>query len=524
VRFKDLLDAVANDLRSRPTADIEITAPISEDSRSIVPGSVFVARKGLNTDSHDLIPGAVEKGAIAVIGERPPDSVDCPVPYAQVSDAQQSIGRLAAAYYGYPSRQLVVIGITGTDGKTTTTNLIFSILKATGIKVGMVSTVSAVIGDQELPTGLHVTTPTAPDIQLYLRRMVDAGLTHCLLETTSHGLAQGRVNGVEYDIAVITNITHEHLDFHGSFENYRAAKGLLFKALGTSYRKPRIDKVAVINRDDPSADYLLTFPADYHITYGLQNRADLTAQAIYDARGTDITLRFQGDLQHEPAGLAKLATAPLNVHTAMVGAFNVQNILAAAAAGLALDCPADAVRRGIASMPPVPGRMERIDEGQDFLAVVDFAHTPNALQKALEAARAMIPADKRIIAVFGSAGLRDREKRRMMAEIGAMLADICVLTAEDPRTESLDAILQAMADGAISKGGIEGQTFYRKPDRGEAIAFACSLARPGDLVIACGKGHEQSMCFGMIEYPWDDRNAMRAALRGQPLRTLPTAQ
>jgi UDP-N-acetylmuramoyl-L-alanyl-D-glutamate--2,6-diaminopimelate ligase len=167
--------------------------------------------------------------------------------------------------------------------------------------------------------------------------------------------------------------------------------------------------------------------------------------------------------------------------------------------------------------------MERIDEGQDFLAIVDFAHTPNALRRALEAARTMIPADRRVIAVFGSAGLRDREKRRLMAEVSAELADISVFTAEDPRTESLDAILQVMADAAISKGGVEGQTFYRVRDRGAALAFACSLARPGDLVMACGKGHEQSMAFGLIEYPWDDREAMRAALRGAPLKTLPTA-
>src|ERR1041385_5343642 len=309
----------------------------------------------------------------------------------------------------------------------------------------MISTVSAVIGANEESTGLHVTTPPAPEVQMYLRRMVDAGLTHCLLETTSHGLAQGRVNGVDYDIAVVTNITHEHLDFHGSFENYRAAKGLLFKALSASFRKPNVNKVAVINRDDPSADYLLAFPADYHITYGLRSNADLTAEATYGAQGTDIKLRFQSDRQKAPAGVARLGNAPLHIQTAMAGAFNVQNIMAASAAALALDCSLDSVRRGIESMPHVPGRMERIDEGQNFLAIVDFAHTPNALEKALEAARSMIAPDKRVIAVFGSAGLRDREKRRMMAEVGAKLADICVLTAEDPRTESLDVILQTMA-------------------------------------------------------------------------------
>jgi UDP-N-acetylmuramoyl-L-alanyl-D-glutamate--2,6-diaminopimelate ligase len=513
MRFQQLLAAVAPDLLARPAADVEVTAPITEDSRTASPGGVFVARRGQSVDSHDLIGEAVTRGAVAVVGERPPEMINCPVPYAQVKDGQMAIGPLASAYAGYPSRRLVVVGVTGTDGKTTTTSLIFSILQAAGIKAGMISTDSAVIGDEAVPTGLHVTTPTAPEVQMYLRRMVDAGLTHCVLETTSHGLAQGRVNGVEYDVAVLTNVTHEHLDFHGSFENYRAAKGLLFKSLSTTFRKPQLrgEKWAVVNRADANADYFLAFPADHHLTYGVnRNDVDITCPLPeYSPRGTRITLTG--------------TDRSLPIRTALVGQFNVENVLAAAAAAFALGCPPEAVQAGIEAMPPVPGRMERIDEGQDFLAMVDFAHTPNALRRALEAARDMIPAGRRIICVFGSAGLRDREKRRLMAEVSAQLADVSVLTAEDPRTESLDAILQAMAEGAISQGGVENQTFYRVPDRGAALAFACSLARPGDLVIACGKGHEQSMCFGTVEYPWDDREALRAALRGQPLRTLPTA-
>jgi UDP-N-acetylmuramoyl-L-alanyl-D-glutamate--2,6-diaminopimelate ligase len=211
------------------------------------------------------------------------------------------------------------------------------------------------------------------------------------------------------------------------------------------------------------------------------------------------------------------------VRSQLVGRFNVENILAACCVGLALDCAPEAIKTGIESLSTVPGRMERIDEGQDFLAVVDFAHTPNALSRALEAARLMLPPDRKVIAVFGSAGLRDPDKRWMMAEIGAALADISILTAEDPRTESLDAILASMALGAIRKGAIEGETFFRVPDRSEAISLACKLARTGDLVLVCGKGHEQSMCFGTTEYPWDDRVALRAVLTGKPLRTLPTA-
>jgi UDP-N-acetylmuramoyl-L-alanyl-D-glutamate--2,6-diaminopimelate ligase len=508
--LSQLLDQLP-DVLERPAQDVLISAPISEDSRTVQRGGLFVARRGANADSHDLIGAAIANGAVAVIGERPAAQVQCSVPYARVPNAQQALGYLAAAYHDFPSRALTVIGVTGTDGKTTTANLIFNILKCAGVPVGMISTVSAVIGDEELPTGLHVTTPTAPEVQSYLRRMVAAGLTHCVIETTSHGLAQGRVNGVEYDIAVLTNITHEHLDFHGSFENYRAAKGLLFSRLAESYTKAGVPKCAVINLDDPNADYFLALSQSVRqITYSAQGYGQVNL------------LNWRA----EPSGIhATLLDSAEGIsiafHTALIGVYNLQNILAAASAALALSVPSEAIKRGIETLPPIPGRMERIDEGQNFTAIVDFAHTPNALEKALQAVRTLT--DKRVIAVFGSAGLRDVEKRRLMAEVGAQLADICVLTAEDPRTESLDAILEMMAEGARRVGGVEGETFFRVPDRGAALAFACQLARQGDVVIACGKGHEQSMCFGEIEYPWDDREALRAALRGTPLKTLPTA-
>lgn len=510
MRLSELL-AHLPDVLEHPAQDVEISAPISEDSRTVQRGGLFVARRGANADSHDLIGAAIANGAVAVIGERPAEQVQCGVPYAQVPNAQQALGYLAAAYYNFPSRALTVIGVTGTDGKTTTTNLIFNMLKCAGVPVGMISTVSAVIGDEELPTGLHVTTPSAPEVQGYLRRMVEAGLTHCVIETTSHGLAQGRVNGVEYDIAVLTNITHEHLDFHGSFENYRAAKGLLFSRLAESYSKPSAPKCAVVNLDDPNASYFLALSSSVRqITYSAQGYGQVN---LLNWRAEPSGIR--ATLLDSAAGVS------ITFHTALIGLYNLQNILAAASAALALELPAEAIKRGIETLPPIPGRMERIDEGQNFTAIVDFAHTPNALEKALQAVRTLTA--KRVIAVFGSAGLRDVEKRRLMAEVGAQLADICVLTAEDPRTESLDAILEMMAEGARRVGGVEGKTFFRVPDRGAALALACQLAQAGDVVIACGKGHEQSMCFGEIEYPWDDREALRAALRGTPLKTLPTA-
>ncbi|RMG77819.1 MAG: UDP-N-acetylmuramoyl-L-alanyl-D-glutamate--2,6-diaminopimelate ligase [Chloroflexi bacterium] len=509
ISFRELLQALPDVIAIH--GDTQITAPIVESSLDVQPGGVFVARKGLTSDGHDYILQAIQAGAAAIVGERPISTLS--VPYAQVADAQSAIGRLAAMYYGLPSRQLVVIGVTGTDGKTTTSTLIHSILKvATDGKAGYISTISADLGDATEDTGLHVTTPGAPRVQYFLAKMLQNGLTHCVLEMTSHGLAQGRLSGVDIDVAVITNLTHEHLDYHGTFENYRAAKGIMFEMLRKSYRKPNINKTSVVNMDDPNASYYAAFPADQLIQYGFDTSADVRClRADYRPDGTYLTVQLPD---------SRMETCVLN----LVGAFNVSNALAAISVGFSLGVDFDSIRQGLRAVKAIPGRMERIDEGQDFTAIVDFAHTPNALKNALEAARTMLPDGKRLIAVFGSAGLRDVEKRRMMAQTSAQLADITVLTAEDPRTEPLDDILQMMAEGCLSQGGVEGETFVRVPDRGEALYRACQMAQPGDIVIACGKGHEQSMCFGTIEYPWDDREAMRAALRGTPLMTLPTAQ
>ncbi len=483
-----------------------ITAPVVESSLDIQPGGIFVARAGQSVDGHQFISQAIRSGAAAVVGEAP--QADLPAPYVLVRDAQAVIGPLAAAYHDFPSRKLVVIGVTGTDGKTTTCHLLHSILKRVNkIKAGYISTISADFGDEAVSTGLHVTTPGAPQIQAYLARMVAAGLTHCVLEMTSHGLAQGRLNGVDIDVAVLTNVMHEHLDYHGTWENYRAAKAIMFKMLGETWRKPAIPKLAVINADDESAAYFGSFAADRACSYGLRSAADY--------RATDLSFR-------PDATFFRVNDQPLELR--LLGEFNVSNALAAIVAARELGISWSDIRAGLAAVDLLAGRMERIDEGQDFIAMVDFAHTPNALRRALAAGRAMLPPGKRLIAVFGSAGLRDVEKRRLMAATSARLADVTVLTAEDPRTEALQDILQMMAEGCRASGGIEGESFIRAPDRGEAIFRACQMARSGDLVLACGKGHEQSMCFGSTEHPWDDRAAMRSALRGKPLATLPTAK
>jgi UDP-N-acetylmuramoyl-L-alanyl-D-glutamate--2,6-diaminopimelate ligase len=480
--------------------DPEISG-VASDSRRINPGELFVACSGGTADGQEFIPQALSAGAAAVVGER--EQPGLPVPYIRVPDARRALGLISAAWFGFPSRRLVLICVTGTDGKTTTVHLIFSILKAAGIRAGMISTVGAMIGGLELDTGFHVTTPDSAALQEYLSRMAAAGLTHCVLEVTSHGLAQQRLAGCDFDVAAVTNITHEHLDYHGTFEAYRAVKAGLFAGLGSAPAKTFFPaRSAVLNADDPSCDYLRGQVSVPVATYGVRHKADFTAEDVRaTAEGLWLTVRT--------------ADGEYPVECGLPGVYNAENILAAWAvtvAGLGVD--PEAAARGIASMPGIAGRSEKIDRGQEFLAFVDFAHTPNALRAALEAARALKGKQGRVIAVFGSAGLRDREKRRLLAATGIDLADLTVLTAEDPRTEALSSILEEMAAGARSRGGVEGKTFFRIPDRGAALRFAVQSARKGDVVIACGKGHEQSMCFGEVEYPWDDRRALGAALAG----------
>jgi UDP-N-acetylmuramoyl-L-alanyl-D-glutamate--2,6-diaminopimelate ligase len=477
-------------------------AGVGGDSRRIHEGDLFVACTGGTVDGHEFIPQALSAGAAAVVGER--ERLRLAVPYVRVPDSRLALGLLAAAWFGFPSRRLVLIGVTGTDGKTTTVNLIFSILKNAGIRAGMVGTIGAMIDGRELDTGFHVTTPDSPALQEYLAQMVKTGLTHCVVEVTSHGLAQRRTAGCDFDVAALTNITHEHLDYHGTFEAYRAVKAGLFSGLGSAPPKPFFpNRLSVLNADDPSLEYLSAHTAVPIVTYGRRRQADFAAEAVrLSGEGIHLTVRTAQGIYPVECGLT--------------GDYNVENILAAmavAVTGLGVD-PGSAAG-GVASMPGVPGRMEKIDLGQNFLAIVDFAHTPNALRAALEAARSMTGDRGRVIAVFGSAGLRDREKRRQLAATGVDLADLTVLTAEDPRSEILSSILAEMAAGARARGGVEGKTFFCIPDRGAALRFAVQSARRGDVVISCGKGHEQSMCFGEVEYPWDDRRALRAALAGR---------
>lgn len=533
----DWATAVAHTHHRQPPAydgpDVTL-AKLTEKTDEVEPGSGFVARVRPTGDGHPYIGKALANGASLILAQRSPEEVGVSVPgdvaWLQVTDTAETLAWLSAAWYRFPSRELVMMGVTGTNGKTTTVNLLYAIFKAAGYKTGMLSTLKAVIGEREEPLALHVSTPEAPVVQRYLRQMVDAGLTHCVLETTSHGLAQHRVTAVDFDTAVITNITHEHLDYHGTYEEYFQAKARLFEGVAASQPDPckpyPVVKTVVLNRDDASYHRLAQIQAPLQFTYSLEDKTAgmHSLKYVTDPGGTYLEIKAAGQ---------SMADLVLPVKSKLLGLFSVYNMLAAAAAACAMGVDHNAIQAGLQAVELLHGRMHQIKRGQSFIVHVDFAHTPDGLDKAVTAARGILHLTAgagRVIVVFGSAGLRDPEKRRMMAEIAAEKADLSILTAEDPRTESLDDILEVMAQGCRRQGGIEGQTFWRVPDRGQAIYFALTLAEEKDFVLVCGKGHEQSMCFGTVEYPWDDvtatETALDAFLAGAPMPDLglPTFQ
>ena len=479
--------------------DLPIAA-ITADSRQVAPGVLFVAYQGVALDGHDYVDQALEKGAVAIVVERASERVVRQVPVVNVPNGREALAYLMAAWHGFPARLLTMVGVTGTDGKTTTCNLLHSILRAAGRRAGLITTVNAAISDRVIDTGLHTTTPDSPDIQRYLAEMVAAGMEIAVVEATSHGLAQHRVAACDFDLAVVTNVTHEHLDIHGSLEAYQRAKATLFESLSTGYRKPGVAKTAVLNADDDSYQRLRKIPADGQLAYSIHGDGDVVA--------TGIRCDSQEQVTRITVGMAGLE---FELRTAMPGYFNVSNILAATCAALALGLPTESIRQGVWNCKGLVGRMERVADGQDFIAIIDFAHTPNALEQALRTARTLT--QERVIAVYGSAGERDIAKRAWMGEIGGRLADVTILTAEDPRSEAVEAILAEMARGAERAGAVEGETYFRVSDRAEALQFAVDLAQTGDLVIALGKGHERSMCFGSDETPWSEHQALRAALR-----------
>lgn len=475
---------------------------VTSSSEAVTPGACFVAIRGRRTDGHAHIGDALARGAALVVGEDPaPADFPADRTYARVSDSRCELGTLAAAFFHCPTHSMDVIGVTGTDGKTTTTNLIDAILAAAGLRTGLMSTVDFKIGDVRTPNNSRFTTLEAPEVQALLARMRDAGVESAIVETTSSGLELQRVRGVEYDIAVITNITSEHLEVHGTLENYRRAKAMLFEMVDPDQHKAlavQPARACVLNADDSSYDYLTSFCRAPILTYGIENAADVRAEDVRLApNGTQFRVRL-------PDGTA------FDVRTPLVARFNVANALAAIAVGYLHGITPAVMARALERFGGVPGRMERIDNGQPFTVVVDYAHTADSLAKVLDVLRPVTRG--RVIAVFGSAGDRDRVKRPEMGAVAARKADFAVITDEDPREEDAMSILREIAAGTLEAGGREHETFECIVDRRTGIAAAFRLAAPGDTVLLAGKGHEQSIVIGREKLPWDDRAVAREEL------------
>ncbi|MEO8438229.1 MAG: UDP-N-acetylmuramoyl-L-alanyl-D-glutamate--2,6-diaminopimelate ligase [Chloroflexota bacterium] len=487
-------------------ADIEVSG-VTNDSRAVRPGSLFVAIPGLHVDGHDFVVAAGEAGATAAVVEHP--VADAGLPQLVVGEVRASLASAAAWWYDDPSEDLSVIGITGTDGKTTTSFLTVAALEAAGIRTGMTGTAETRIGGVQAANEAHATTPEAPDLQRALNAMRVAGDAAAVVETTSHGLALGRVDAVAYDVAILTNLTHEHLELHGTWEAYRDAKLSLFERLAGRRGSGRPPKrlawpaSAIVNADDPSAGAFIGVAQEAGariLTYGTDAAADVRATRIEEDQRR---LRIAYDA---PSGAA-------TVDLRLVGRFNAHNALAVVALGEAIGLDPAAVRDGLGSLEVVPGRMERIELGQPFGVIVDFAHSPASLQTVLDLL-APLAASRGggLIAVFGSAGERDTAKRPLMGRIAGERARIVVVTDEDPRGEDRNAILDEIARGAEVAGKRRDHDLLVVADRREAIEAAFERARPGDIVLLAGKGHEQSILGRDGARPWNERAEAEAAL------------
>ena len=479
----------------------ELVSGVTFDSRAVTPGALFVAIPGARADGHDHAAAAVAAGAAALIVERP--LPDLGTHQLVVEEARAALASAAAWWYDDPSHDLTVVGITGTDGKTTTAYLAVAALEAAGRRTGLIGTIATRIGGRTDAHGVHATTPEAPALQSMLRAMVDAGDEIAVVETTSHGLALERVGSVAYDLAILTNVTHEHLELHGTWEAYRDAKVSLFSRLDGPAT------TAIVNLDDPSAGAFIGAARDRRarvITYGTDPGADIRATRIGEdpdgLRATIVT----------PAGPAELALR-------LAGRFNVHNALAVVALGTALDLDPDAVRRGLADLPGVPGRMERVDRGQPFGVIVDFAHSPASLTTVLDLlAPSAAARGGGLVVVFGSAGERDTAKRPVMGRIAAERARLVVVTDEDPRGEDRQAILEAIARGAEAAGKRRGQDLQLIADRRAAIVAAFDAARPDDIVVLAGKGHETTIAGPHGDEPWDEVAVAVATLEAMGYR------
>ncbi len=488
-----LLDALA-DKRVLGQLPSEIRG-VAYDSRKVAPGEIFVAIPGLKQDGRRYVEDALARGATAVVLEGADLLEGRSVARVLVGSARAALARLAGAYFDHPSGSLTVIGITGTNGKTTTSYLVDGLLAAQGRRTGLIGTVQYRIGALSIPAGQ--TTPEALETQQLLRRMVDEGVTGVAMEVSSHALALSRVEGIDFDVAVFTNLTQDHLDFHVTMDAYRDAKRHLFVLLAAGHKPTR---TAVVNADDASGLAMVADLPLHTLTYGVRGRADVRpTRWSSGAEGIRMNVRT-------PAG-------HLDIASPLVGEHNVENLLAATGVGIALGMEPALIARALGSVGSVPGRFERVEAGQPFLVVVDYAHTPDALERTLETARKLRGPGGRLAVVFGCGGDRDRGKRPLMGGIAARLADRVWVTSDNPRSEPPEAIIADIVAGI--PGGIALDRHETIPDRKAAIQRALTWAGAGDVVVIAGKGHETYQIIGSDVLPFDDRAQARAALAGR---------
>ena len=472
--------------------DVEITG-IAYDSRRVKPGDLFVAVQGLQVDGHVFVTDALARGAAAVAVERevtlPPGT-----PLLRMPSTRSGLAEVAAEFYGRPSRRLKVAGITGTDGKTTTTHMAEHVLQASGVMAGAMSTVSFTVGGRETDNLSGQTTIEAPEVQAWLARMVEAGIAYAVIETTSHALVQERVRACEFDVAAFTNVGHDHLDYHPSWDAYLEAKARLIDLTANAADKG-VEKTAVLNRDDPSYERLARGSIPRRWSYGLTTAADLHP---LDLRVTGTGSQFRL--------ITPVGETDVNLH--VPARFNIYNALCAAGVCLALGVPLDAVGNGLAGFEGVRGRLEPVDLGQDFRVFIDFAHSAGALASALAELRPFTPG--RLIVVFGSTARSDHD-RPGMGRAAAEFADFFIITTDDPLQQDPVEIARDVQEGV--EGKAPGLDYEIVIDRRAAIRRAIELARPGDCVLLAGKGHERTMRMASGSEPWDERAEAEAAIR-----------
>jgi UDP-N-acetylmuramyl-tripeptide synthetase len=466
---------------------------LTADSRRVEPGHVFVAVPGFKQDARRFVPDAVARGAAVVVTEGEPLS-EATVPQVLVPSTRQALAHLADAFHGHPSGALTLVGITGTNGKTTTSYLVDALLRARGLTSGIIGTIQYVVGREK--RSASQTTPEALEIQGMLAEMRELGVGGVAMEVSSHALALSRVDRLDFDVAIFTNLTQDHLDFHGTLDEYRRAKRKLFELLAAS---PKPGRTAVINADDPSGAAMVAGLDVPVLSFGLSPAA--TVRAIEHTSALDgIRMTVQ-----TPRGR-------LTLRSALIGEHNVSNLLGAAAAGLALGLSPDAIARALGGVGTVPGRFEQVQAGQPFLVVVDYAHTPDALERVLATARKITPG--RLGVVFGCGGDRDRTKRPIMGEIGARLADRAWVTSDNPRSERPEAIIDEIVTGVARVAGGRERS-VTEPDRRRAIAAAVQWATAGDTIVIAGKGHETYQIIGGQVLDFDDRAVARQAIEGR---------